>query len=199
MTKPRILCIDDDPNACELLKEELEEAGFETILAADGNQAFNLIINNPPQAIVCDISMPRMSGTALRERLNSLGPTYRDIPFVFLTAHFDRNSMLEGRRLGANDYLGKPIDFELLVAILRQHTSRQVAEGTVEEGAPLTARELEALTWSARGKSSADIATLMGISERTVNFHVENATAKLGVATRMQAAVKASRLGLIDA
>ena len=62
----------------------------------------------------------------------------------------------------------------------------------------LTDRERETLLWSARGKSSADIGVLIGVSERTVNFHIENAIRKLGVATRIQAAVKAALLGLID-
>jgi DNA-binding CsgD family transcriptional regulator len=62
----------------------------------------------------------------------------------------------------------------------------------------LTEREIEALTWVAKGKSSADIAVLMNISERTVNFHVNNVIHKLGVATRVQAAIRCALLGLID-
>ena len=53
----------------------------------------------------------------------------------------------------------------------------------------LTERELEVLTWAARGKSSTNIAVILRISDRTVNFHIDNAMRKLGVATRIQAAV----------
>jgi DNA-binding CsgD family transcriptional regulator len=62
----------------------------------------------------------------------------------------------------------------------------------------LTDRQIEAMTWVARGKSSADIAILMHVSERTVNFHVNNVIQKLGVATRVQAAIRCVVLGLID-
>jgi DNA-binding CsgD family transcriptional regulator len=61
----------------------------------------------------------------------------------------------------------------------------------------LTERELEVLTWAARGKSSTNIAVILRISDRTVNFHIDNARRKLGVATRIQAAVKCAVLGLI--
>lgn len=53
------------------------------------------------------------------------------------------------------------------------------------------------LTWAARGKSSTNIAVILRISDRTVNFHIDNAMRKLGVATRIQAAVKCAVLGLI--
>ena len=62
----------------------------------------------------------------------------------------------------------------------------------------LTDREIEALSWVARGKSSTDIAVIMSVSERTVNFHIQNVIRKLGVATRVQAAIRCALLGLID-
>lgn len=61
----------------------------------------------------------------------------------------------------------------------------------------LNAREVETLAWSARGKSSTDIAKILGLSKRTVDFHIENARVKLGAVTRIQAAVKAATTGLI--
>jgi len=62
----------------------------------------------------------------------------------------------------------------------------------------LNGRELECLTWSARGKTSPEIATLLGLSKRTVNFHVENACRKLNVSTRTEAVVKATSGRLIN-
>ena len=85
----------------------------------------------------------------------------------------------------------------MLTAIIR-HRLNAVAERKVDSTElKLTDRELEALTWVARGKSSADIAVILGISERTVNFHMDNAMRKAGVSTRVQAAVKCAMLGLI--
>jgi DNA-binding CsgD family transcriptional regulator len=62
----------------------------------------------------------------------------------------------------------------------------------------LSDREIETLTWAARGKTSAEIALIVGLSKRTVDFHIDNARAKLGVATRIEAAVKAAAGRLIE-
>jgi DNA-binding CsgD family transcriptional regulator len=56
----------------------------------------------------------------------------------------------------------------------------------------LNDREVETLTWAARGKTSAEIAVILGLSKRTIDFHLDNARSKLGVATRVEAAVKAA-------
>ena len=61
----------------------------------------------------------------------------------------------------------------------------------------LVEREITALRWTAEGKTSADIAEILRISERTVNFHLNNASAKLGACNKTAAAVKAALLGLI--
>jgi DNA-binding CsgD family transcriptional regulator len=59
-------------------------------------------------------------------------------------------------------------------------------------------RETETLTWAARGKTSAEIALILGLSKRTVDFHIENARMKLGAATRIEAAIKAATSRLIQ-
>jgi len=64
--------------------------------------------------------------------------------------------------------------------------------------ATLGKREVETLTWAARGKTSAEIAQILGLSKRTVDFHIDNARSKLGVATRIQAAIKAATAQLIE-
>jgi len=64
--------------------------------------------------------------------------------------------------------------------------------------AMLNDREIEALTWEARGKRSAEIAGLIGLSKRTVDFHLDNARTKLGAATRTEAAIKAAIGKLIE-
>ena len=141
--------------------------------------------------------MPPPSGFELLEQLRARTDRIASIPFVFLSALSDRVDVLKGRRLGADDYVTKPIDFEMLAEIVKSRLSRTPAGRPVPPKVSLTEREIEALAWSAQGKSSTDIAVLMSVSERTVNFHITNAMRKLGVATRIQAAVKASIAGLI--
>jgi DNA-binding CsgD family transcriptional regulator len=62
----------------------------------------------------------------------------------------------------------------------------------------LNDREIEALTWVARGKTSAEVADLVGLSKRTIDFHLDNARVKLGAATRTEAAIKAAIGKLIE-
>ncbi|XXG30844.1 MAG: DNA-binding response regulator [Ferrovum myxofaciens] len=104
---------------------------------------------------------------------------------------------MRGRRLGADDYVTKPIDFDVLYEILRTRSGR-ARENTIPfVGVELAEREREVLTWSARGKTSSEIALILGLSKRTVDFHIDNARTKLGVATRIEAAIRAASLGLI--
>lgn len=194
MTIPRILCIEDDPGTRELLAEELAEAGFAPRFANNGRAGLDQLIRDPPDLVLCDIDMPDLSGFDVLEALRGRSDLIDTCPFVFLTAYGQRANQLRARRLGCDDYVVKPIDFELLIEIIRHRLNRRRPEDCEVQ---LSEREAAALTWSARGKSSADIAVLLGVSERTVNFHIENAVRKLGVATRIQAAVKAALKGLI--
>jgi DNA-binding response OmpR family regulator len=107
---------------------------------------------------------------------------------VFLTALADRNSELRGRRLGADDYVTKPIDFDILATIINARLAA-VARTKLSPKLPkLNEREIETLTWVARGKTS----------KRTVDFHIDNAKIKLAAATRTEAVIKAVAAGLIE-
>ena len=120
------------------------------------------------------------------------------MPFVFLTALTDRNSELKGRLLGADDYVTKPIDFDVLAAIIAARLTNVARTDLWAREVQLNDREVETLTWVARGKTSDEIAEILNLAKRTVDFHVDNAHNKLGVTTRTQAAVKAVTSRLID-
>ena len=193
----RLLCIDDEQRILDLLLEDLTDHGFEVRGLTVSAKAVNEILTFDPQLVVCDIMMPPPSGFDLLEQIRARTDRIASVPFVFLSALNDRVDVLKGRRLGADDYVTKPIDFEMLVEIIKARLARASQNRTPPPKVSLTEREIEALSWSAQGKSSTDIAVLMNVSERTVNFHITNAMRKLGVATRIQAAVKASIAGLI--
>jgi len=197
VTTPHILCIEDDADTCELLVEVLKGDGF-AVSAVQSGLAGLSALNEKPELVLCDIDLPDVSGFEILERIRSDKLLPIGVPFIFLTAFSQRTHQIQARQLGCDDYVTKPIDFELLTAIIR-HRLAAVAERKADNtDLRLTDRELEALTWVARGKSSADIAVILGISERTVNFHMDNAMRKAGVATRVQAAVKCAMLGLIS-
>ncbi len=191
----RLLCIEDDPDTRALLVEELVEAGYDVRAAQDGAEGLTEALGFRPDLILCDVMLPRLSGFDLLEKYGALVPNVP--PFIFLTALTDRDNVLRGRRLGADDYVTKPIDFDILLEIVKRRLSRATPTSPAAGKHDLTDREIETLTWVARGKSSSEIAEMLGISERTVNFHVENVMRKLDVVSRVQAAVVAVQSGWI--
>jgi DNA-binding response OmpR family regulator len=200
MAEPRkkILCIEDDREAAALIAEELTDRGFDVVVAHDGHEGFVSILKIAPDLVLCDVSLPIMSGFEVLERLNALAPRLQHIPFVFLTALADRDNELRARRLGADDYVTKPIDFDMLEMIINARLTAVARNEVWPKLAMLNDREVEALTWVARGKTSAQIADLVGLSKRTVEFHLDKARIKLDAATRTQAAVKAAVGKLIE-
>jgi DNA-binding NarL/FixJ family response regulator len=194
----KILCIEDNPEAAALIREELVDRGYEVALAADGQQGLSAILKGAPDIVLCDIGMPVMSGFEVLERLVAVAPRFENMPFIFLTALSDRDNEIRGRRLGADDYVTKPVDFEILDTIISARLARVARNDVWPQHIGLTDREAEALTWAARGKTSAEIASILGLSKRTVDFHLDNAREKLGVSTRIQAVLKAVSGKLID-
>jgi DNA-binding NarL/FixJ family response regulator len=186
----KILCIEDDSQTASLLCEALTELGYQATVACSGEEGLAAILSDKPDLVVCDVRMPQMNGFEVLERLAAAGEDYANIPFVFLTALGDRDSELAGRRLGADDYLTKPIDFEMLDTVIQSRLRR--ARGPRRRSQyHLTEREREVLTWVGRGKTSSEIATILGLSERTVNFHCDQAMKRLNVINRAQAVAKA--------
>ncbi|WP_272011388.1 response regulator [Roseovarius sp. ZX-A-9] len=118
MSAPLILCIEDEPSLRDDIAAELGEAGYAVIQAADARDALERLDDRRPDLILCDIVMPGMDGRALLTHLRSARPELNDIPFVFLTALSSREQMIDGRRAGADDYLTKPIDYDLLRAMI---------------------------------------------------------------------------------
>jgi DNA-binding response OmpR family regulator len=188
----KVLCIEDDSETAKLIAEELTERGFEVLIAHDGHEGFIAILKGIPDLVLCDIGLPQMSGFEILERLNELAPRLGRIPFVFVTALADRESELRGRNLGADDYITKPIDFEILETIINARLAGVARNEIWPKLANLNDREAETLTWVARGKTSAQIAEMLDIPKRTVDFHIDNARIKLGAATRTEAAIKAA-------
>jgi DNA-binding NarL/FixJ family response regulator len=195
----KILCIEDDRETAQLMAEELVDRGFQVIVAHDGAEGFVTVLKESPDLVLCDVGLPAMSGFELLERLIELTPRVGSLsPFVFVTALSDRGSELRGRRLGADDYVTKPIDFDILEMIIKARLAGVARTEVRPKPADLSDRETEMLTWVARGKTSAQIAGILGLAKRTVDFHLDNARNKLGAVTRTEAVIKAAFGRLIE-
>ena len=118
------LCIEDDRETAALIAEELLDRGFVVDVAYNGREGLTAILQRTPDLVLCDISMPYMSGFDVLACLSEIAPSFGYMPFVFLTALTDRETELKGRQLGADDYVIKPIDFDILVAIVNARLAR---------------------------------------------------------------------------
>src|SRR5579862_2563200 len=112
----RILCIEDDHETASLIAEELIDRGYRVEIAINGDEGLTAILRSPPDLVLADINMPVLSGFELLERLTTIEPRFDTMPFILLTALADRDSELKGWRLGADDFITKPVDFEILGA-----------------------------------------------------------------------------------
>lgn len=193
----KILCIEDDRETAGLIAEELSERGYDVTLSYGGQEGLMEIMRATPDLILCDISMPTMTGFEVLERLKEFEPRLGRIPIVFLTALADRETELHGRRRGADDYVTKPIDFDRLAFIIEARIAGIARQKILPNHVTLNEREIEVLTWVARGRKSVEIARKLRLSKRTIDFHIDNAREKLGAATRTEAAIKAVASGLV--
>ncbi len=127
--KRTILLIEDDIDLRETTKELLIEEGFEAITAENGAQGIQLAIQHVPDAIICDINMPGLSGYEVYNMLHQITTT-SVIPFIFLSAKSTKEDILTGLHIGADDYITKPFEFNSLLEIvnLRVENRRKIIE-----------------------------------------------------------------------
>lgn len=114
----RILVADDDPHITRLVRSYLEQAGFQVLTAADGEQALHVIRHDRPDLAVLDVMMPKRDGFEL-VRLLRADATLAGIPILMLTARVEDADKLRGLDLGADDYLTKPFNPQEVVARAR--------------------------------------------------------------------------------
>lgn len=108
----KILLVDDEEDFAVTLAERLRLRGLKVETAFDGEQALEMIDKDFPQLVVLDVMMPGLGGMEVLQRVRT---DYPDLPVVLLTGHGSTRDGIEGMRLGAFDYLMKPIKIEELV------------------------------------------------------------------------------------
>ena len=111
--KHTILCVEDEKELREDIAEELKSEGYEILQAGNGAEALEILEETTPDLILCDINMPLMNGY---EFFSKIKPSQRHIPFVFLSAYSDRKDVVKGYAVGVDDYICKPVDYDILIA-----------------------------------------------------------------------------------
>jgi|GEM_PF-1521320 CheY-like chemotaxis protein len=109
-----ILCVEDEADLRSDICEELVAAGYTVDEASNGREALDLLRERRFDLVLCDVTMPQMSGLELLRRVRQ-EPSLGDLPFVFLTALAGRQDIIAGKAAGVDDYLTKPIDFDLML------------------------------------------------------------------------------------
>lgn len=211
----RVVLADDHHFFREGLRGMLLEDGISVVgEATDGDDAVALARELAPDVVVMDLNMPGASGVSSLERIVAMSS---DVHVIVLTVSADEADMLEALSAGACGYLLKDTRVDELVdsirlaagghavlsrdvvraLVARVRTTNHAAEQTSGDGLALTARELEVIRLIADGADNAAIGRELSISRHTVKQYVTNIFEKLGVQSRVQAAVYAVRKGLV--
>jgi two-component system nitrate/nitrite response regulator NarL len=209
----RVLIIDDHALFRVGLQGLLEQRGIDIVGAvASGQEGLDLIEHIEPDIVLLDMRMPDMGGLEVLQQIRLRKPT---LSVVMLTTSNEEKDLIKSLRLGAQGYLLKDMEPDELVGALRDiekgknvvahdltdalarmvqgETSIEDDDGPFSE---LTPREMEILCLLAEGQSNKLIARNLGISDGTVKLHVKAILRKLGIHSRVEAAVIAVEQGL---
>jgi DNA-binding NarL/FixJ family response regulator len=203
----RVLLADDHPALRLGLRVLMERAaGLEMVgEAKDGQEALEMIERLLPDVAVLDCQLPGLDGAQVAQEIQRRGLPVR---VLALSAYADDRYVREMLEAGATGYLLKEEAPDVILAAVQTaargegYFSPAVADKVAawaqgEQPGGLTERELETLRLVAQGLSNKEIAQDLGVKERTVEFHVGNVLRKLGVASRVEAAIWAKEQGLV--
>lgn len=209
----RVLVADDHPVFRRGLVGVLEESEDIDVLgeAADGEQAIALVDRDRPDVVLMDLNMAGTGGVEATRRILEKSP---QVAVLVLTMYDDRDSITAALRVGARGYLVKGSSGERIVDAVRAVAAGEAVFGAGVAGEvlgrlaepprgarsgpfpTLTERELEILELIAAGSANSEIARTLVVSDKTVRNYVSSIFAKLGVADRAQAIVRARQAGL---
>jgi DNA-binding NarL/FixJ family response regulator len=209
----RVVLADDHPMVRYGITAVLADAPEVEVVgeAADGASLLAAVAEHRPDVVVTDLDMPGVSGAEATARLRVSHP---DLAVLVLTLHEDDESLFAALRAGARGYLLKGADRAELVRAIQSVAAGEAVYGAAvatrivqfftgarEEYAAqvfpeLTDRERDVLGQLAAGRRNSEIATALGLSDKTVRNHVSNVLLKLQVPDRTAAALKARESGL---
>ena len=210
MSDIKVLIADDHPIVCKGIHNLLEPAVGITVVgeAHSGGEALELIQSLHPDVVLLDVELSDMSGIDVIRRLNEASVAVR---VLGLSSYDDREFISQLLALGASGYLLKDEIPEQIIEAVRGvargetgWVSRKVAaklsqilQKDQDGAADLTRRELDVLRLVVEAKTNGEIGMTLGISEKTVEKHLDTIFRKLGVTSRVEAAVLAVRSDLI--
>lgn len=186
MTEPTVCIVDDDQSARRGLTRLVRAAGWAAKSFASAAEFLDSEHRDGPGCIVLDVRMPEMTGPELQ---NELVRADYSMPIVFLSAHADVPIAAGAMKMGAIDFLTKPVDAEDLLAAIEESLAKDSeSRARLAEDASirdligtLTPREHEVMTYVITGMLNKQIAAALEISEETVKIHRARVMGKLGI------------------
>ena len=130
MENNKILLVEDDPNFGTVLKDYLSLNDYNVTLAKDGLEGLIMFKNDEYDLCILDVMMPRKDGFSLAKDIRTANA---EVPIIFLTAKTMKEDVLKGYQAGADDYLNKPFDSEVLLYKIKAILQRKETEQDVEE------------------------------------------------------------------
>jgi signal transduction histidine kinase/DNA-binding response OmpR family regulator len=122
-----LLVVDDNPVNCEILARRLERRGYRVLMAENGRRALEVTREHPVDLVLLDLMMPDISGLEVLETLRrTRGPA--ELPVVMVTARDESETLVTALKLGANDYVTKPVDFPVVMARVYTHLALKQAQ-----------------------------------------------------------------------
>lgn len=191
-----VLCLDSDAEAANLNAEALIRLDYMLERSPDGDFTRASIREGKPDLVPCEVRLSRLLLSELLREFAEAGSPYATLSLMARTDPHDPGTGLDHRRFRV-DAVNKMAEFEVLSLVFEERSSSGKRGTTSRSRVHLTNREKEVLTWIGRGKTSAEVAMILGLSPRTVNFHCSQAVARLDAANRTQAVTKAIAEGLI--
>ena len=190
-----ILCVEDEFFLLEELEEELTSLGYRVLTASTTDEAEAILATEAPDVVLCDVMLPGRNGFEFLQEMRDQKKMKDHTAFIFLTALADREPHLRGLRAGADGYLTKPVDLDLLRLQLENtlrlvNRLREPEESLPEElqNVHLTPREEQVLLLLGEGERTGGIATRLSLSEHTVSQYIKELYRKLGINNRADAA-----------
>lgn len=114
MAKERILVIDDEKDFVDTISERLGAKGFNILRAFNGKEGLEKALSEKPDLVILDLAMPEMNGFDVCRKIK-LNENSKDIPVIMLTAKFQPNDIEFGKEMGADAYMTKPLELEMLL------------------------------------------------------------------------------------
>ncbi len=204
MSEPTVFVVDDDPSARRGLTRLIRAAGLMAESFASAEDFLASGKHTGPGCMVLDVRMPEMTGPELQEEL---GKAEYSMPIIFLSGHGDVPTAAQAMKMGAVDFLTKPVDRDDLLEAIRVSLAKD-AESRVQRAEnssfrervkTLTRREHEVMTYVITGMLNKQVAAELEISEETVKVHRGRVMQKLGIGSIAELVRMCEKIGILPA